>query len=128
MVQSCLNEFEISVVKKFEQLRQQAMDSLGTLIQATLVNEFILFKSINFLADESFFEKYDDGPNSFSNAFQTKIKRSFIQWRNEFSEENFEIFLLSFSKGLAKQLEKLILSKQYYQLGAIILEKVSLRL
>lgn len=81
-------------------------------------------RNLNFSANETVMvEQEREYSKLFSQYFKQTVSQGLEQWRTQMSVDNYEQMIMQLGSGMAKTLEQIVMSKQYHQMGAIIMEK-----
>jgi hypothetical protein len=82
-----------------------------------------MMNSSNYILDSAKINSVDFS-ETFSNKFIEETDRLLLQWKLQFSENNFNKFLNFYCDYLSQFIEIILILKKYNNFGAIILEKV----
>lgn len=82
-----------------------------------------LMNSCNYIVDSNKINTVDFSEN-FSSKFIEEAEKHLAQWKNQFSENNFNKFIAFYCDYLSQFIEMILVLKRFNNFGAIILEKV----
>ncbi|KAL4495100.1 hypothetical protein ABPG72_007207 [Tetrahymena utriculariae] len=108
---------------RFSEFMKQKIKILVDQLKLTIKSQLDDLKNINFTMNEQQQQEYEKG-STYSTDLKMKFSLYLNQWKNQFTKENYELFMTEFSQMLAENFERVITdNKKYHLMGAFLLDK-----
>ncbi|KAM3137343.1 hypothetical protein pb186bvf_010523 [Paramecium bursaria] len=122
MITAAIDEMIESNQKRFQKLTDEKIKQLADYLKNTISNTYDEIKSLSFTSNELVMKEQErEYTKLFSGQFKQTYK--FNIWQKQFNYDNYELLIYHSSSIAAKNLEVIIMQKQYHFIGAILVEK-----